>query len=385
MSKLAVLSLISLFVLPVRNGMADDFRVIPNAAIREEYNDNIFFSDDAEQDDFITTASAGLEVRERTELLKAALITRFDGLSYADNSELNAIEEYYKGSVAYQLNPFLNLSADAGYSVDSRSDRDLDVTGYVLTTDVRRRQDYSFSADYQASEKTSLFSSYSYLDDQFEISDVDEFTGQNVLVGLTRSLDFTKPTAARLYGRYSHYDFYSSKVDNYSVTAGFSRQFSEKLSYVFDIGPRYTEGSEKRTAETSYDSGLGGQFTLTYNEELTTAEMNIFHEVSGSSGRDGATERTGLVLSLKHRIGERSSVRLGIDSYQNKATRDAAFASDLNELTTSLTPSLRYEFNPEIFCEATYRYTVITDQETDHEKHRNLVFIKLTYQYPVIE
>ncbi|MCK9294102.1 MAG: hypothetical protein M0P70_03375 [Desulfobulbaceae bacterium] len=385
MSRLAVLALISLFVLPARQAMADDFRVIPNAAIREEYNDNISFSDEAEQDDFITTASAGLEVRERTELLKAALITRLDGLSYADNSELNAIEEYYKGSVSYQLNPFLNLSAGAGYSVDSRSDRDLDVTGYVLTTDVRRRQDYSFSADYQASEKTSLFSSYSYLDDQFETSEVDEFTGQNVLVGLTHSLDFTKPTAARLYGRYSHYDFYSSKADNYSVTAGFSRQFSEKLSYVFDIGPRYTEGSEKRTAETSYDSGLGGQFTLTYNEELTTAEMNIFHEVSGSSGRDGATERTGLVLSLKHRIGERSSARLGIDSYQNKASRDAAFATDLNELTTSLTPSLRYEFNPEIFCEAAYRYSVITDQEADHEKHRNLVFIKLTYQYPVVE
>ena len=385
MSRLAVLALISLFVLPVRQGMADDFRVIPNAAMREEYNDNIFFSDDAEQDDFITTASAGLEVRERTELLKAALITRLDGLAYADNSELNAIEEYYKGSVGYQLNPFLNLSADAGYSVDSRSDRDLDVTGYVLSTDVRRRQDYSFSADYRASEKTSLFSSYSYLDDQFETSEVDEFTGQNVLVGLTRSLDFTKPTAARLYGRYSHYDFYSSKVDNYSVTAGFSRQFSEKLSYVFDIGPRYTEGSEKRTSETSYDNGLGGQLTLTYNEELTTAEMNIFHEVTGSSGRDGATERTGLVLSLKHRIGERSSVRLGIDSYQNKATRDEAFATDLNELTTSLAPSLRYEFNPEIFCEATYRYTVITDQEADHEKHRNLMFFKLTYQYPVVE
>ncbi|MBU4262087.1 MAG: hypothetical protein KKC76_09480 [Proteobacteria bacterium] len=385
MRKFSVFSLLALFVLPVQNGMADDFRVIPYAAIREEYSDNIFFSDDIEQDDFITTGTVGLEVRERTELLKAALVTRFDGLSYADNSELNDVEEYYKGSVTYQLNPFLKMSADAGYSVDSRADRDLDVTGYVLTADVRRRQDYSFSGDYQASEKTSLFTSYSYLDDQFETSDVDEFTGQNVLAGLTHSLDFTKPTAARLYGRYSHYNFYSSKADNYSVTVGFSRQFSEKLSYVFDIGPRYTEGSEKRTGETSYDNGVGGQFTLTYNEELTTAEMNIFHEVTGSSGRDGATKRTGLVLSLKHRISERSFVRFGIDSYLNKATRDAAYVSDLNELTTTLTPSLHYEFNPELFCETAYRYTVIADREADHEKHRNLVFVKLTYKYPVVE
>ncbi|MEW6289979.1 MAG: hypothetical protein AB1545_09005 [Thermodesulfobacteriota bacterium] len=389
MRSLPALPLLSLLLLAGQDGLADDFSVIPKASIREEYNDNIFFSEDTEkdpaQDDFITTASLGLEMRERTELLTANLATRIDGLAYADYNELNDIEEYYKGSLAYQLTQFLKLSADAGYSVDSRADRDLDVTGFTSDVDVRRRQDYACAADFQASEKTSLFTSYSYQDDQFETNDMDEFTGQNVLAGLTRSLDLTKPTAARLYGRYSHYDFYSSLVDNYSVTVGLSRQFSEKLSYVFDIGPRYTEGSDKRTSDTAYDSGLGGQFTLTYQEELTTAEMNIFHEVSGSSGRDGATERTGLVLALKHRIGERSSVRLGIDSYLNKADRDAAFVSDFNELSTTLTPSLHYEFNPLILCEASYRYTVIEDREADHERHRNLVFVKLTYKYPVVE
>lgn len=385
MRSLPALPLLSLLLLAAQDGLADDFSVIPKASIREEYNDNILFDDDTEQDDFITTTSLGLEIRERTELLTANLATRIDGLAYADYNELNDIEEYYKGSLAYQLTQFLKLSADAGYSVDSRSDRDLDVTGYVFTSDVRRRQDYSCAADYQASEKTSLFTSYSYQDDQFETNDMDEFTGQNVLAGLTRSLDLTKPTAARLYGRYSHYDFYSSLVDNYSVTVGLSRQFSEKLSYVFDIGPRYTEGSDKRTSDTAYDGGLGGQFTLTYQEELTTAEMNIFHEVSGSSGRDGATERTGLVLALKHRIGERSSVRLGIDSYLNKADSDAAFGGELNELTTTLIPSLDYEINPLILCEASYRYTVIEDREADHERHRNLVFVKLTYKYPVVE
>ncbi|MCJ7601133.1 MAG: hypothetical protein MUO63_06450, partial [Desulfobulbaceae bacterium] len=162
MRKLSALPLLSFLLLAAQDGMADDFRVIPNASIREEYNDNIFFSDDTEQDDFITTASVGLEMRERTELLTANLVTRFDGLAYADYNELNDIEEYYKGSLKYQLNQSVRLSADAGYSVDSRPDRDLDVTGYVFTSDVRRRQDYSCSADYQASEKTALFTSYSY-------------------------------------------------------------------------------------------------------------------------------------------------------------------------------------------------------------------------------
>ena len=385
MKKPAALFQVPLLLLLTGNGMADDFRVMPSVSLREEYNDNIFFSEDTVQDDFITTASAGLALRERTERLTADLVTRIDGLAYADHTELNDIEEYYKGSLGYQLNPFVKLSADAGYSVDSRPDRDIDVTGLVFSNDVRRRQSYSGAAEYQATEKTAFFSSYSYQDDQFEIEDTEEFTGQNVMLGLTRSLALIKPTALRFYGHYSHYDFFSSKVDNYSLTAGFSRQVTEKLSFILDAGPRYTEGSEKRTTNTSYDSGLGGRFSLTYAEELTSADLSLFHEISGSGGRDGATERTGLQLAVKRRIADRSSVRLAIDSFLNKADRETAFVSDLDELTTTVSPSLHYEFTPEIFGEAAYRYTLVDDREVEHERHRNLVFIKLTYQYPVVE
>jgi hypothetical protein len=60
MRKLAVPPLLAFLLLVAQDGMADDFRVIPNASIREEYNDNMFFSEDTEQDDFITTASVGL-------------------------------------------------------------------------------------------------------------------------------------------------------------------------------------------------------------------------------------------------------------------------------------------------------------------------------------
>ncbi|MBI5556854.1 MAG: hypothetical protein HY885_04390 [Deltaproteobacteria bacterium] len=384
MKKRPALLAILLLALLARTGGADQVKVIPQVSIREEYNDNISFAKDA-QDDFITTASAGIDLSDVTELLAADLSLRFDGLSYADHDELNDIEQYYKGGLKYQLSQFLKLGAEARYSEDSRPDRDIDITGYVFTADVRRQQNYLLSADYQATEKLALFTSYSYQDDQFEIVDRDEFTGQNVVVGLSKRLDFIKPTAARLYGRYSHYDFYSSKAENYSVTAGFSREVTEKLSYVLDVGPRYTEGSEKRTSDTSNDSGAGGQFTLTYKEELTAAEMNLFHEVSGSGGRDGATERTGLRLSLRHRLGDRSDVRLNIDSFLNTADRSAAFVSDLDELTTTIYPSLHYELLPNLSCEAAYRYTLIDDREGDDDRHRSLVFAKLTYKHPILE
>ena len=48
---------------------ADEFKLIPSLAVREEYNDNIFASSNDTADDFITTLSAGLELVERTERL----------------------------------------------------------------------------------------------------------------------------------------------------------------------------------------------------------------------------------------------------------------------------------------------------------------------------
>ena len=368
-----------------QNSVADDFRVITNASVRGEYNDNIFFSRDNKVYDFITTASMGIEVRNRTERLTAMLKCRFDGLDYADNNELNDIEEYYDGRVSYQVNQLLKFSGQARYTVDSRPDRDIDVTGYVFNTDVRRQQRYSLSADYQASEKIALFSSYSYQDDQFEVDDSDVYTGQNFVVGLSRSLDFTKPTVARLFAHYSLYDFFSSKAENYKLTVGFSRNVNEKISYIMDIGPRRTEVRGKGTGYTADDDGMGGRFTLTCKQELTTAEMNFSHEVSGSGGRDGVTKRTGLAFSLKRRLGERSFARMSVNSYLNKSDWDEAFYDDLDELTTTLNPSFHYEFNREFSCEAAYRYSVIQDREDDHERHRNMIFLKLMYQFPVVE
>ena len=377
------------FLLPlcVQPAAADDFKIIPAASLKQEYNDNVFFSQDDAEEDLITTASVGLVVSERTERLAASLSTRLDGLAYSDNDALNDIEEFYRGNVQYQLNPFWRLSAGAEYNVDSRPDRDVDVTGYTFSHDVRRKARYTAAADYQYDEKTGLLASYSYQDEQFETEDSDEVSAHTVVVGMSRSLQFIKPTVLRLFANYAHYSFYTSRVDNYRITAGLSRDVSEKLNYMFDIGPRYTDREDKVADDSNDDTGVGGSFTLTYRQELTTADMRFSHEVSGSGGRNGITKRTGLAFSMKHLLGERSYLKMRLDSYLNKADGDDTFstAGDVDDLTTSFSPSIHYAFTNEFSCEAQYRYSVINDRDDDTERHRNMVFVKLTYKYPVVE
>ena len=82
-----VILLLSLTVFCANEIMADEFKLIPSIAVRGEYNDNIFYTADDTEDDFITTISAGLELIERTErvdLNLSALVSPFFYDDYND-------------------------------------------------------------------------------------------------------------------------------------------------------------------------------------------------------------------------------------------------------------------------------------------------------------
>ena len=60
MKKLLSFPFLSFFLLAGQAAVADEFKIIPYASIREEYNDNIYFSDDTNEEDFITTTAVGV-------------------------------------------------------------------------------------------------------------------------------------------------------------------------------------------------------------------------------------------------------------------------------------------------------------------------------------
>ena len=65
--------LVVLLIVCANETFADEFKLIPSLTVKGEYNDNIFYTTDETEDDFITTISAGLELIERTERLDLGL------------------------------------------------------------------------------------------------------------------------------------------------------------------------------------------------------------------------------------------------------------------------------------------------------------------------
>ena len=166
----------------------DDFKIIPLLSARQEYNDNIFLSEEDTISDFITTLAVGLEVFERTERLDSSLSARVAPLFYADNTELNEVDQFYRGQFNYRMTPNLDFGGNAAYIIDHRPDRDLAVTGLILGPERRRRLDVGGNLGYRISEITAASMFYEFHHEEFNDETLTDFETHSAAMGLTQDL-----------------------------------------------------------------------------------------------------------------------------------------------------------------------------------------------------
>jgi len=351
--------------------------------------------------DFIATISPGLELTNRTERLDTRLSAQINNLIYYDNNELNSVDQDYTGRLRYRMTPRMDVSAEAGYTRDSRSDRDIEKTGLVLSTATRHRQHYSLSGQYMPSEKTAATVSYAYDQDDFDDSGFDDSRSHSTNLGFTHNIsDLIPQTLGRMNLGYARYEFSDTTVDNYTWTIGASRDFTEIFSLLVDFGVRYTRSEtevQKRVPlepfffriikdeEKSTGWGGVGQVALSYRGELTDGSLSFFQDVRAASGRTGATERTALVCKIGRRFTEKLRGNLSAGYYLNNSEGDDFAVEEIDEKTLRCQTRARYEFTKDIALEASYTFTTIRDSEEHSTTNRNLVFMRAVFQYPLLE
>ncbi len=403
----------------------DEFKLITSVALKEEYNDNIFFTEENEEDDFIFTVSPKLRLIEKTERFYIDLYGRIDSISYSDNNDLDAVDQDYSGRVNYQLTEKTGIFTEAGYRKDSRIDRDIEVdetgeaTGLLQSNSPRFRKHLAFSANNTLTEKTAVSFSYSFLRDDFDDIEENDMRVHTANLGLTHQFGFfIKPTVGRINLGYAGYDYLdsenisrtsfgvyqhlyqNSKVDSYSLTLGASRELNEAFSILFDIGARYTLTEYENRFE--YDSpfipplteneknretgGVAGA-TLTYNGRLTDWYLDLSYDLKEASGRSSPTKRTAIVIDIKRKFTYELLGNLTAGYYINKwGEEEGAFSSRrIDERTLRIHSKLRYDFSTDIALEASYIFTKLRNEEDNTDTKRNLFFVRLIFKYPLFE
>jgi hypothetical protein len=379
--------------------MGEEFKLIPSAALKEEYNDNIFFSANDKESNFITTLSSGLALTTGTERLNVRLLAGIDGILHADNEDFDAVDQNYYGRLHCSVGPRTGLFAEVGFARDSRADRDIETTGLVTGTVRRDRQNGAISFDYALYPKTSAVLSCRYEQDDYEDPEYSDIKSHSATLVLAHDLgSLLSSTTGRVNIGYTGYLFANSKVDNYTGTVGASRAFSETWSLLVDVGARLTRSEFEvaylefvpplslRTVvakETSCSRGWIGQAAFSYHGEMTSGSLTFNRDVMTATGRTGTTERTALIFDLRRKWTSELSGHLSAGYYLNKSGKEEFATKAIDEKTLRIKPWIRYELTQDMAVEAAYQYTRVIYGQSDAEADQNLFSIHFLIKYPL--
>jgi hypothetical protein len=396
--------LILSFLLPDVHG--DQFEVKPYLAVRGEYNDNVFFLSEDEADDFILTIKPGIEVIERTERVDAKLSGEVAPFYYADNSDLNEVDQDYRGRIGYQFTPRLNARTDAFFIIDNRPDRDILTTGLVQGINQRKRYHFGAGTNFLLSEKAAVDLSYDWNKDDWnkDVFDQEDLTSNVGNVGFFYNLgDWLEASTGRMNFGYSNYDYDTSETDSFYGGVGLEHSLSEIVTLEVDVGARYVDSEfdiikfvpiapglpfVRPIVKKEGNSGWGGigQAILEIRGEKTRSNFLISRDLAATSGRTGPTDQFRVVFSVYHRFLEDMRVGLTAGYYNNKAEEGDFSSQEIDEDTFRISPSFRWEFFDDFTLEGAYTYTFLDNKVIDdRDTTQNKIFLQLAYGLPLFD
>ena len=383
-------------------GHADDFKLIPYARARVEYNDNLFFSREVQLDDIIVTLTPGLDIINRTERLYLGLFGHLDFLNYDEFKDLDNTDQFYSGEISYQFTELTSAFVEGGYTKDSRPDRDIETTGQVLGNNIRDRLYVSAGGDIGFTETSSLGLYYAYEQNEWDTESLVDSRINSGTIGYIHHLGAYLPrTILRFNLGFADYRFDTSKTQSFSATIGFSRDHHELWQVLFNIGGRYVETEFEveelevlpgppffqivtRTEKTN-DLGGIGELKVIYGGERTRFEISAGQDLREDSGQGRVVWRTSGILFFRYFIIEDFSFRLHSSYFYNQAKEGELSREDVKEQTFTVRPGFRFDITRNLFIEATYAHTWKDDIADDVITTRNLVYGELRWQVPIFE
>lgn len=393
-----------LILLPGAVSYGADFWLMPSVGIRQEYNDNVFFDTSNEIDDYVTTLIGAVEVQQKTERLDLNVRGEVDPRFYADNAKLDAVDQSYRTRGSYRLTPKLSVSGSATYIKDSRADREIEMTGLVLTPTTRYRQQYGAKTEYMLSEKNAVSLDAGYWKDHYGASTLTDMEAETASLAMVHDLgsviQATKGRVTFGYSRYRFSDQENTEVRDFSGMVGATHALSEVWNLSLDGGVRYTTGRFDETVlvpvtpslflattERQKSSGWGGvgQVVFSYKGEKTTIDLSAGHILQPASGDATTTNRTFLMVAASRRLTYELSATIAGEYFLNKSTGQEFGSEKVDEETMRISPGMRYAFNPDLAVEASYGFTRVKYRTTNETARRNLVLARLLYQHKLFE
>ena len=385
---------------------AEELHLLPSIAEKFEYIDNIFIvpsnaPSSQKLHDYISTTSGGLQLLSNTERMNLDVSARVDQLIYRDNPNFDSTDQFYKASLSYSVSPKLSLSLRGEFDRDSRPDRELFTSGIVLKALRKEVSTEGFTGNYTLTDKTLASLSYDHGEYWYRGYSAYDMTYDATSLSFVRDLTGLVDNAkGRLNFGYMRYNFTGLTVNNYEATTGFEYALHEKWTFLVDGGARYTESSfqalqivgvlgplifvSKENVTSTGTAGIG-TVKLSYKGESTTADLAANRDIMPAYGSLGTVERTAITFTVSRKLTYELSGLLSGGYFTNLSKGGQFAATPIDYETWYATPSIRYEFNRDMYLEGSYTFIKAVNNAAATTANRNQVMLRFFVQHRIME
>ena len=371
-----------------------------------EYDDNLFFVPNNQEEDWIVTGSFGVDAGYKTEKLEFHLNPAWRYYKFEDNEDLDDNDQFYRARLDYRFSPRFRINTQGAFIIDNRREDQVTDTGVVFENVQRERWDTALSAEYLLSTRSAITLFGQYENDDYQENRIstgfNDLEAYGVGLGYNHRLHvYRRPVSLLLNTAYFYYDYDTAETQYAYLTTGAAIELNEKFTLSAEAGPRHTNseydavrrvpipGTPLTQILTSTEEeskwGANGLLNLAYDGKKTNWELALSHEIRAPSGQTQAVRQTLLQLNLNQRLTWNWSTHLLAQFYHKESNRDDSDAGDVDEDTLVLQPRVRYRINNDWFVQGLYRYSWREDDDIDESWDRNQARLQVGYNWKIWE
>ena len=361
---------------------AADVKLTPKLAVGGAYDDNLFLSVDDKLSSSIITVSPRVELDYQTLLSSFLLTADWDILSYLDESDLDRTNQYYRLSGDHRIKERWDTSAEFKYYNDTTLNTYLQETGRVIDRVERDFLEAGGKVSYNITNISRIAAGYQYQNTKYEndiYSDYDTHRGSLYYSHRLKNEIDTFSVGPSYYHRSNDFN----DVDSFALNFGWKRDWSDITNSDASIGARYT--NVKRDDGTEDDKwGAKAKFDFTYAGIVSTTTFRYFHDLRTTADGDDVNVDN-FYLTYRRSITERFGA--GINGRLVFSYKLLNQDSDINdERYYWVEPRLFYQLTENLDLSLRYRYqnNVEFRDEGDQTRERNIVWLQLSYGFPIL-
>jgi hypothetical protein len=395
--KSAITGIILFFLfVPAHLFGASQKTITTSLSVGQKYDDNINLQSADQHDDFISIIRASGSIDFKTEQTNIKGKVNLNIWRYADEDELNTLDQIYSLDANFLSSERLSLGIAGKYIKDTTLETELTETGVGLVRSVRKNYSFNPSATYAITERDTLSFSPFYTNSNYESDTYSDYWVSGAALNYKHLFKNERLALIARAGYnyvkikpgYYEYDYYKSSSEGhyntYQLYGGVKYLFSETLTMNFLLGVRYTDSEMQRetyllddyliskTEDSNKTFGWLGDVNLSKTLSKGSLTVGAKREIL-PSGLGELLEVDRLYIHFINKFTERLQGEIDASYY-----RGEGLGGIRDYHTWNIIPALLYYLKEYLTLELNYSYT--SYREETHSE-RNTVFLGITWNW----